>query len=52
MQTKNHRFQGLALDCGIMIFYQNSIPYWGMRSMILKDIKKGYSKSEEYQNMI
>ncbi|MDP4121396.1 MAG: alpha/beta hydrolase [Bacillota bacterium] len=48
-QTNNHRFQGLALDCGMMTFYQKSIPYCGMRSMILK---KGYAKSEEYKNMI
>jgi acetyl esterase/lipase len=49
LQTKNRRYQGLVLDCGMMTFYKISIPYWGMRSMILK---KGYAKSEEYQNMI
>lgn len=48
-QTKNPGFQGLALDCGLMTFYRKSLPYWGMRSMILKS---GYAKSEEYQNMI
>jgi acetyl esterase/lipase len=48
-QTKDCEFQGLALDCGMMTFYQNSIPYLGMRSMLLE---KGYLKTEAYQNMI
>ncbi len=42
-------YQGLLLDCGMMTFYQKTIGYWGMRSMVFD---KGYLNQDTYKNMI
>ena len=42
-------YKGLLLDCGMMAFYQNTIGYWGMRTMVFE---KGYRHKENYKNMI
>ena len=42
-------YNGILLDSGMMIFYQNTIGYWGMRTMVFE---KGYRRQEKYRNMI
>lgn len=43
------QYKGLVLDCGMMTFYQNTVGYWGMRTMVFE---KEYWRSETYRNMI
>ena len=42
-------YKGLLLDCGMLTFYQNTLGYWGMRTMVFE---KGYRQQEKYKNMI
>jgi acetyl esterase/lipase len=42
-------YSGLVADCGLMAFYQRSVGYWGMRSMVFD---KGYKHDDKYRNMI
>jgi acetyl esterase/lipase len=42
-------YAGLVLDCGMMTFYQNTLGYWGMRTMVLD---RGYRHDAQYNNML
>jgi acetyl esterase/lipase len=48
-QSGFENYQGVAIDCGMMTFYENTIGYWGMRSMCFE---KGYKNTDYYQSMI
>ncbi len=41
--------KAVAIVCGLMNLEENSISYWGLRSMCLE---RGYKKHEYYQNLI
>lgn len=41
--------QAMSIICGMMTFYENTIGYWGMRSMCFD---KGYKKQQYYKSMI
>jgi len=45
----NLQINAMAINCGLMELENSSIPYWGMRSMVLE---KGYKKKEYYRNLI
>lgn len=41
--------QAMSIICGMMTFYENTIGYWGMRTMCFD---RGYKKQEYYKSMI
>ncbi len=49
IDERNYCYNGIVLDCGLMHFYENSLPYWGMRKMIFP---KKYNKMDKYKYLI
>jgi acetyl esterase/lipase len=49
IEDRNYKYNGIILNCGAMHFYENSLPYWGMRNMIFP---KGYKRTDKYKFLI
>ena len=49
LKKRDFAYKGVLLDCGLMNFYQTSIPYWGMRKMIFP---KKYKNDKKYQDIV